>query len=288
MDIKYNKQKLASALEDVYNLLGVPISIFDHDFHFVTSYPPNGYLTDFCKMIRAVPERAAKCHLSDEKACATCKRENRTYSYLCHAGVRETITPIRFENLIIGYIMFGEYRKNGEATDVTGYAQRNGIDVFAIKKAYEGLHTLDEKEVQATCNILESCVLKFWLTDAILLSENDIADRVKRFINDNLHEPLTAEYICKSLLIDRRQLYSVFRSSYSTSVKQYVLSKKISRAKTLLISSEYSITEISEKCGFPDYNNFIQRFKSITGTTPLRYRKEYSQREDQSTESAIF
>ena len=273
MDIKYNKKKLASALEDVYSLLGVPISIFDRDFGFVTSYPPEGYLTDFCKMIREDPTRAAKCRQSDEESCAACKRENRTFSYLCHAGIRETITPIRFENLIIGYIMFGEYRTDKETPDVVGYAIENGMDPAVLKDAYDRLRTLDKKQIAATCNILESLILKFWLTDAILLTSNDIADRVKSFINDNLHESLTAEYICKSLLIDRRQLYTVFRSSFNTSVKQYVLDKKISRAKTLLISTDYSITEISERCGFSDYNNFIQRFKKITGTTPLRYRR---------------
>lgn len=273
MDIKFDKQKLASILEDVYTLLGVPISIFDRDFEFVTSYPPEGYLTDFCKMIREDPTRAAKCRQSDTESCALCKRENRTFSYLCHAGIHETVTPIRFEKLIIGYILFGEYRTATDQADVEKYAEENGMNKGELRAAYERLSILDEKQVEATCNILESCMLRFWLTDAILLSDNDVAEKIKKFIDENLGEPLTAEDICKSLFIGRRELYSVFRSSFNTSVKQYVLDKKISRAKTLLISTDYSITEISERCGFSDYNNFIQRFKKMTGTTPLQYRR---------------
>ena len=57
MDIKYNKEKLSRILENVYELLQTPISIFDKDFQFLTSYPPEGYLTEFCHMIRQSPER---------------------------------------------------------------------------------------------------------------------------------------------------------------------------------------------------------------------------------------
>jgi AraC-like DNA-binding protein len=57
-------------------------------------------------------------------------------------------------------------------------------------------------------------------------------------------------------------------------VKEYVLDKKLEKAKLLLKTSELSVTEIANKTGFPDYNNFIQRFKKSVGTTPLKYRKD--------------
>jgi ligand-binding sensor protein len=96
-----------------------------------------------------------------------CKESNRTFSYLCHAGIQETITPIRFENTIIGYILFGEYRLEGSSKDVRGYARENGMDEDKLEKAYQRLPVLTKKQVDATCNILQSCILRFWLSEFV-------------------------------------------------------------------------------------------------------------------------
>lgn len=276
MDIKYNKEKLSEILENVYELLKSPISIFDQDFQFLTSYPPEGYLTEFCQMIRSDPARAEKCKQSDEKSCALCQKNNETFSYLCHAGIRETITPILFEKQIIGYILFGEYRIAGEEKDVRAYAEENGMDGEKLTAAYARLTALTEKQVTATCNVLQSCILQFWLSEAIQLKENDLAERIKHFIDENLSEPLTTEILCKNFFLSRQRLHALFRESFQTTPKKYILKKKIARAKKLLTTTENSVTEIAEKTGFADYNNFIQRFKKATGFTPLQYRKKES------------
>lgn len=274
MDIKYNKEKLSEILEDVYELLKTPISIFDKDFRFLISHPANEYLTEFCRMVRESPERTRKCRESDEKSCLQCKESNRTFSYLCHAGIRETITPIRFENTIIGYILFGEYRIEGTRKDVRAYAAENGMDGEKLERAYNALTVLTEKQVEATCNILQSCILRFWLSDAISLKENELVEKITKFIDENLHEPLTTEAICKNFFLSRQRLYALFRDSFNAPVKKYILEKKIAKAKRLLTTTEYSVTEIADRTGFADYNNFIQRFKKMVGATPLQYRKQ--------------
>ena len=277
MDIRFNKKKLADFLEDVYVILKTPISIFDSNFQFVTSYPPPGYLTDFCSMIRASEDRAQLCKRSDEESCALCKKNNRTFSYLCHAGICETIVPILFDGSAIGYIIFGEYKIKGVKTNVKEYAQENGINADALSDAYERLTSLTENEAESMARILEACVLKFWMSDAILLRTEDIAGRIKQFIDENIYEPLTVDELCKSFFISRQRLYTIFKDNFNTTVKKYVLERKLSRAKQLLRTTDYSITEITEKTGFADYNNFIQRFRHIVGKTPLEYRREQKQ-----------
>lgn len=273
MDIRFNKQKLSQILEDVYELLKTPISIFDGDFCFVASYPPDGRLTEFCNMIRENPDRAARCKESDQTSCLKCKTTGQTFSYLCHAGVRETVTPIRFENEIIGYILFGEYRVPEEKTDVVGYAKSQNIDAEKLSTAHEKLTLLTEKQVQATCNVLQSCALQFWLTDAILMRRDELAEKIKEYVAQNLNLPLTVDDLCKTFYVGRRQVYEIFKENFGCSVKKYVLEKKMQRAKNLLRTTDQSVQLVAEQCGFGDYNNFIQRFKRQTGVTPAAYRK---------------
>ena len=50
--------------------------------------------------------------------------------------------------------------------------------------------------------------------------------------------------------------------------------RRIERARRLLTENEnLSIREISEQCGFTDYNYFITVFKKYCGESPARYRK---------------
>ena len=185
----------------------------------------------------------------------------------------ETITPIRFENDIIGYIMFGEYRLLGADADVGKYAEENGINKRKLQSAYNKLTVLTQSQIDATCNVLGACVLQFWLSEAISLKETELAEKVKKFIDQNLHESLTVADICANFFISRQRLSFVFNERFKVSVKQYILKRKVERAKKLLLTTEYSVTEIAEMLGFFDYNNFIQRFKSIVGVTPLKFRK---------------
>ena len=272
MDIKYNEKKLSEMLKDVYELLETPISIFDKDFKYITSYPANGYLTEYCSIIRESEARHALCRISDESSCAKCQRDGRSVSYVCHAGVHETVTPIYFDELIIGYIMFGEYRQSADVADVRAYAIEQGIEPERLARAYERLRVLTPEQVLSTCNILKSCILRFWLSDAILLRETELSEKIKRFIDENLNEPLTAEQICKNFFISRQRLYSLFGESFGVPIKQYVLEKKMERARDLLRASDHSVAEIASMTGFSDYNNFIQRFKKMNGKTPLKYR----------------
>lgn len=48
---------------------------------------------------------------------------------------------------------------------------------------------------------------------------------------------------------------------------------RIQKAKRLLLSSNYSIAEISQMCGFNYYHLFHKVFKNNSGMTPLEFRK---------------
>ncbi len=266
MDIKYNKKELETTLKDVYQFIRTPISVFDRNFGYVTSYPEYGAMTAYCSLVRSTEAGERSCRRSDEEGGAKCRGENRQVSYVCHAKLFETVTPIRFENMIIGYILFGQYRLEGMLD--SGHPEGS-----ELQKAYLQTTVLTKEQIEATCRILEACILRFWFRNAITLKTDDEAERIQTFVDENLDQPLTAEALCRIFLVNKQKLYRIFRVNFNTTVKEYVLARKLAKAKKLLKNTELSVTEISERTGFSDYNNFIQRFKRETGLSPLKYRK---------------
>ena len=58
---------------------------------------------------------------------------------------------------------------------------------------------------------------------------------------------------------------------------KYLREIKVERAKTLLLSTEKSILEISILLGFHDQSHFTNTFKKIVGMSPSEFRnKNYS------------
>ena len=53
--------------------------------------------------------------------------------------------------------------------------------------------------------------------------------------------------------------------------KEYV---RIDKAKSLLASELFNITEVAEKLGYCDIYYFSKEFKKYAGVSPLKYRKK--------------
>ena len=73
--------------------------------------------------------------------------------------------------------------------------------------------------------------------------------------------------------VSERYLNKLFVSAVGLSVKQYVLSLRIERAKNLLYDPTIPIEEVAINCGFENRYYFTKLFKQKTGVSPARYRK---------------
>ena len=65
---------------------------------------------------------------------------------------------------------------------------------------------------------------------------------------------------------------SVFRMITGTSPTEYIISLRLRHAKDLLVSTDYTVTQIAAICGYPDVLYFIRLFRKKTGVTPGEYR----------------
>lgn len=273
MIIKFDKEKLENILADFYNLTGTPISVFDAEFKNIAFYPFK--MQEYCAKIREDEIRRQNCLRSDIEACKKCETLRKSMTYTCHAKITETVTPVLYENIIVGYIIFGQYRpcKPQPNDGFDKYIERYGLDREEMKEKYMRLPVLSEKRINSAINILKLCISKMWLEEMIKLEDNIFMTNIEVFISENLSLPLTADYLCRQFFISKKQLYRLFNKNFGTTVKKYIFNKKIEYAKRLLNSTDLSVARIAEEAGFGDYNNFIQQFRKNTGSTPLQFRK---------------
>lgn len=95
---------------------------------------------------------------------------------------------------------------------------------------------------------------------------------ILEYIDSNLDGDLSLQALEAKFYINRYYLCRLFKSFTGSSIHEYILYKRVSRAK-MLLSEGVSVTDTCMGCGFGDYSNFIRSFKNITGITPGKFAK---------------
>jgi AraC-like DNA-binding protein len=100
--------------------------------------------------------------------------------------------------------------------------------------------------------------------------------KIKEIINyiaANLDKKIEIEELAAKTPWKRDHFSKLFLNFLGCTPYQYILNKKIEKAKVLITETDINISQISFELGFNSYSNFCNAFKKITNYTPENYRK---------------
>ncbi len=93
-----------------------------------------------------------------------------------------------------------------------------------------------------------------------------------RYIQNNYSDSISLHQLAQTANICEREVQRSFQNIVRQSPIQYLIHYRIEKACHMLDSSEQSIIDISNSCGFSSPSYFTKTFKSIIGCTPREYR----------------
>ena len=96
--------------------------------------------------------------------------------------------------------------------------------------------------------------------------------RARAFIDEYYALPLDLEQIAGQAGISRYHFLRLFRSTFSQTPHQYLVQRRIERAKLLLAAGDLSITEVCFAVGFQSLGSFSALFHRCAGYPPTVYR----------------
>lgn len=88
-------------------------------------------------------------------------------------------------------------------------------------------------------------------------------------------EEFSLIYFEDLLKINRYRLCREFSETYGMPPLKYLTNKRLEEAKKMLLTTDWTIHEISSKTGYNNVNNFIKLFKKYIGTTPGVFRQTH-------------
>jgi len=98
-----------------------------------------------------------------------------------------------------------------------------------------------------------------------------LIQRILEHINRHYTTDITLTSLSETFSISPSHLSKSFKYVTGLGVKEYINVCRASAAKTLLETTDLSITQIATKCGYNDSNYFTAVFKKIVGVTPKKY-----------------
>ena len=94
-------------------------------------------------------------------------------------------------------------------------------------------------------------------------------------IEQQLAEPLSIGQLAAQCALSPYHFARMFRESVGLAPHQYVLARRLNRARELLRHSSLALGEIALACGFASASHFTNRFRQTLGATPGEYRAAF-------------
>jgi len=98
--------------------------------------------------------------------------------------------------------------------------------------------------------------------------------QMKEYIENNFARSFTLDELARSFHMHPVYLQRKFKKEAGITPAEYLKKVRLSNAKAYLLTTDFTIDEISQQCGFCNTSYFIRVFKNVEKLTPVQFRKK--------------
>ncbi|MCL2190741.1 MAG: helix-turn-helix domain-containing protein [Treponema sp.] len=98
--------------------------------------------------------------------------------------------------------------------------------------------------------------------------------KAELFIRENLTRKISLGEIAKIAGLSAPYFSTIFKEEMGENLSSYVNRQRVEKASKLLLETDLTLSEIAASCCFQDQSWFSKIFKSFTGISPGKYRRQ--------------
>ena len=271
MPTQIDEKELFALAKKIHCISKTLIAFYNENAEYICSYPG---MCDFCREIRKNPQIEEKCIENDKRGFEICRKTLKPYIYTCHAGLIEVVTPIVYNNLLVGYIITGQITDKRDKKELLPIAKKTaelyGLDSELLAEYLQKVKYRTSDYIDALSGITQMCANYILMNSIISIRRDGLAHSIGLYLEENIRKSTSVGDICKKFGIGKSTLYEISKDNFGCGITEYIAKLKINKSKELL-SSGASVGETAEAVGINDTNYFIRFFKKHTGVTPKQY-----------------
>jgi AraC family transcriptional regulator len=93
-------------------------------------------------------------------------------------------------------------------------------------------------------------------------------------VHAEMEGDLSLEELADAAGLSIAHFSEMFRESTGQSPHQFVLHRRVDRAKEMLRAAELRVIDVAVACGFKTQQHFARVFRQLCGASPTEYRQE--------------
>lgn len=98
---------------------------------------------------------------------------------------------------------------------------------------------------------------------------------VKNYLDEHYTEKIVLDELAEKYYINKYYLTKIFKETYGSTISNYLIAMRITKAKQLLRFTDMTVDEIGNAVGMSDANYFSRMFRKVEGISPREYRKQW-------------
>ena len=270
--------KAEELLHDFHLLTHLNIALYDEQFRCVCNIADQA---SYCSAIHKSKLCLDRCIRSDARMLVQAKQTRAPQIYSCPYGLWEAIFPIMDGDHILGYLFVGPAIFPEQAGHLQGLyslvtADAPEISLSVLRDSARSLVCHSREEMEATEHFLSLLASHLSANRLVSSSRQTLGYLIKQYVRKNLKKKITLSDISQRLHCSTVTLTENFRREFGITIMQYVQKERMKLARDLLSRTSLSVTDIADRCGFPDVEYFSRCFKKKEGVSPSEWRKDAS------------
>ncbi len=228
------------------------------------------HATPFCQGVRSLAGCGACIPHCQDMVNREAARTRSPFIHHCWRGGAEMVVPLMQGGVHVATLFAGVYR---------GDAPAPGLPVALAAQA-AALPTLDRRGLPARLRRLlavGSAVLAISAREREPSCENDSRRaRILALIRSRHHTPMRLGDAAALMSLSPSRTSHLIHELFGRSFRALLIGERLAHAKSLLSSSDLSVTAVAERTGFSSPYHFVRLFTRHLGSPPGRWRRRAS------------
>ncbi|MGA2362599.1 MAG: PocR ligand-binding domain-containing protein [Candidatus Aminicenantales bacterium] len=228
----------------------------------------------YCHLIQTRLGRREACVEIDRKGRDMAKTQSGTVHYLCHAGLKDVVTPITNGGHLIGYVGFGQYRQNANIPkDVMKEWVRRYPNSSELMAAYMRLPYYS-KDKETHIIGLFSFLVHYIVSQQMISAKGDfVLNKILSYIDAHIDQAIQLDDVALFVSRSHSAVSHLFRTKLNMSFKEALLNRRFDKAEEYFRTSPHLlIAEVAEKIGYVDPFYFSRIYKKYRNVPPSKFR----------------
>jgi AraC-like DNA-binding protein len=264
-----------------WRTFGVNPALVSMDGQRVVIFDPESRAQPFCRALNALPGGTELCGMCDRSKFLEARRDGQALRYRCHAGLREFVIPVIRDGQTIALLQCGQVHDRAPSAAEWREARKSlmgaGIRTRELRGLFQRNRVLTPGRQNDLLELLVLVAARLAHADEHELHTSPgqthaALGRAMTYIETHLSERLTVEAIAHTANLSTRSLMRLFRKQLGVTVVDFILRRRVARARQLLQLPGRTCAEIAFECGFGSVQHFNRIFRRFENASPSEWR----------------